>query len=124
MTTARDIDMKEVRTVCDRAIVDYAANLAIADEGTTRQLFARIGRLLAAAAATDYLQSPGDDLSDQRNVAGFHSKPDDQWERIEILDEWRVSCADREADGDRSRREYWRVEREAAERVRAFVVEL
>ena len=67
MTTAHDIDMKEVRIVCDRAVVDYAATAALGDEGT-QQLLNRIGRLLAAASAVGWLHAIDGEHPDQDNV--------------------------------------------------------
>ena len=124
MATAHDIDMREVRSVSAQAIAEEASFIAACfDE--IQDVFSRIWRLPAAAAALDWLQFSDNSQPTQPMVEGFHSKPDDRSALIEVLDAWREMCGDRERD-ERMGMDtgYWRVERKAAERVRAYVAEL
>lgn len=117
--TAHDIDMKELRYVCGVAIADYAAIISM---GASTEMFERLGRLIDAAGATDWMASP--EYSRQMMSEGLARKEHLKSALVEVLDEWRATCWSREDGGSDSHSEHWRGEAEAAERVHAFVVAL
>ena len=75
MTTAHQIDMREVRYVCGAAIVDYAAIIGMGGDEWS-ETFGRLGRLIDAAAATDWLASPDYNPPTQHMVDGLNTSPD------------------------------------------------